>query len=61
MIKIELLIDVPREDSAISLKDSYLESEFDLKHEAAGNLFYAVSEHIILVIRVQLKYLLIIG
>ena len=33
----QIYVDIPGEGSAISLKDIYLELEFDVKHEAAGN------------------------
>ena len=41
-----LFIDIPREDIAISLKDSYLELEFDATHRTAIHARYADGDHL---------------
>ena len=41
----QMFIDTPREDSAISLRHSYLELEFAVEHKAAGNNSYIDDEH----------------
>ena len=33
----QIFIDIPREDSAISLKDSYLELDFSVTHRAGAH------------------------
>ena len=40
---------IPREDSAISLKDSYLELDFNVSHRAGAHARYADGDHIRLV------------
>ena len=42
-------IDIPREDSAISLKDSYIELDFNVFHENGAQVQYAEGDHIKLV------------
>ena len=34
----QIFIDIPREDSAISLKDSYLELDFNVTHRAGAHI-----------------------
>ena len=45
----QIFNDIPREDSAISLKDSYLELDFNITHRAGGHARYADGDHIRLV------------
>ena len=42
----QILFDIRREDSAISLKDSYLELDFNVTHRAAVHIRYVDSDHI---------------
>ena len=42
-------IDSPREDTIISLQDSYLELDFSVTHRAAAHARYANGDHIRLV------------
>ena len=43
------LIDIPREDIAISFKVSYLELDFNVTHRAGAHTQYADGDHIPLV------------
>ena len=56
----QIFIDIPTEDSAISLKDSYLELDFNVTERAGAHARYADDNHIILVnlgpIAVKIKY-----
>ena len=45
----QIFVDVPREDSAISLKDSYLEIDFNVTDRAGAHARYADNDHIRLV------------
>ena len=45
----QIFIDIPREDSAISLKDSYLELDFNVTHRAGAHARYINGDHIRLV------------
>ena len=45
----QILIDILREDSAFSLKDSYLELDFNVTHRAGAPARYAGNDHIRLV------------
>ena len=45
----QIFIDIPREDCAISLKDSYLELDFIVIHRASAHARYADGNHIRLV------------
>ena len=45
----QVLIDIPREDSAISLKDSYVEIDFSVTHRAVAHARYVDDDHIRLV------------
>ena len=47
--KKQIFIDIPTEDSAISLKESYLELDFNVTHRAGAHPQYAVGDHIRLV------------
>ena len=42
----QIFLDIPREDSAISLKDSYLELQFKVTHRAGGHARYVRGDHI---------------
>ena len=46
---IQSLIDIPRENSGISMKDSYLELDFSVTHRAGAHAWYADGDHIKLV------------
>ena len=45
-----IFFDIPREDKAISIKDSYLELDFNVTHRAGAHAQYTDYDHIILVI-----------
>ena len=45
----QIFIDIPQEDSAILLKDSYLELDFNVTHRDAAHARYADGDHIQLV------------
>ena len=45
----QIFIDIPREDSAISLKDSYLEIDFSVTHRTGAHDRYIDDDHIRLV------------
>ena len=45
----QIFIDKPRHDSAISLKDSYLELDFSVTLRAGAHAWYADGDHIRLV------------
>ena len=45
----QIFNDIPRQDTAISLKDSYLELDFNVTYEAGAHARYADGEHIRLV------------
>ena len=45
----QIFIDMPREDSAITFKDSYLEIDFSVTHRAGGHARYVDDDHIRLV------------
>ena len=45
----QFFIDIPREDSAISLKGSYLELDFSVTHRADAHARYTDGDHIRLV------------
>ena len=45
----QIFVDIPREDSAISLKDSYLELDFSVTHRAGTHSRYIDIDHIRLV------------
>ena len=45
----QIFIDIPREDSAISLKDSYLELDFSVIHRVGALDRYVDHDHIKLV------------
>ena len=45
----QIFIDVPRVDSAISLKDSYLELDFNVIHRAGAHNRYVDNDHMRLV------------
>ena len=40
----QLYFDIPREDSVKSLKDGYLQKEFDVKHETDNDFFLAAQK-----------------
>ena len=42
----QIFIDIPRDDSAISLKDSYLELNFSVTHRAGAHNRYVDDDHI---------------
>ena len=44
--KNQIFIDIPREDTAISLKDSYLELDFSVTHRAGAHNRYVDGDHI---------------
>ena len=54
----QVSIDTPREDCAISLKDSFLELDFIVTHRAAGHSRYADGDHIRLANLGPLLYLI---
>ena len=43
---VQIFIDIPRKDSAISFKDGYLELEFKVTHRAGGHARYADGDHL---------------
>ena len=45
----QIFIDIPEEDSAISLKDNYLKLDFNVIHRAGAHAQYADGDHIGLV------------
>ena len=45
----QTFIDIPREDRAVSLEDSYLELDFNVTHRAGAHGRYADCDHIVLV------------
>ena len=47
--KNQIFIDIPRQDSAISLKDSYLDLDFSVTHRAGAHDRYFDNDHIRLV------------
>ena len=47
--KSQIFVDIPREDSAISMRDCYLELDFIVTHRASAHARYADGDHIRLV------------
>ena len=45
----QIVIDIPRQDTALSLKDSYLEFDFSVTHRAGAHDRYVDNDHIGLV------------
>ena len=56
--KNQIFIDIPREDSSISLKGSYFELDFIVTHRAGAHAWYADGDHIKLVNLGPLPYLI---
>ena len=54
----QIFIDIPRKDSAKSLKDSYLELDFNVTHRTNAHIRYVDGNHIRLVNLSLLQYLL---
>ena len=44
--KNQMFVDIPREDSALSLRDSYLELDFNVTHRVGAHARYVDNDHI---------------